>query len=131
MRSAGFISLSTAVASVGLVTVLAAQQSPAAKPATPAKPASVAARPAVSHPAATASTPTGAMSVTDANGLVQKYCVGCHNDRNKDRAGSLTLASFDMSKVGLHAGEHDAAAGHAASGSGRLSEFRSRARNRH
>ena len=39
----------------------------------------------------------------DYNALVQKYCIGCHNDRNKDRAGSLTLASFDMTKIGQHA----------------------------
>ena len=36
----------------------------------------------------------------DYNGLVKKYCVGCHNDRNKDRAGSLSLASFDIAKAG-------------------------------
>ena len=29
--------------------------------------------------------------------VVKTYCVGCHNDRGKDRAGSLTLASFDAS----------------------------------
>ena len=39
----------------------------------------------------------------DYNGLVKKYCVGCHNDRNKDRAGSLTLASFDIAKAGQEA----------------------------
>ncbi len=31
---------------------------------------------------------------------MKRYCVGCHNDRNKDRAGSLTLASFDITKAG-------------------------------
>src|SRR5262245_6402783 len=109
MRSAGFISFSTAVASVGLVTVLVAQQAPATKPASPAtaKPAPVAATtPAVSHPAASsksvASTSASALSVTDANALVKKYCIGCHNDRNKDRTASLTLASFDMAKLGEH-----------------------------
>jgi len=29
--------------------------------------------------------------------VVKQYCVGCHNDKGKDRAGSLTLASFDAS----------------------------------
>jgi mono/diheme cytochrome c family protein len=94
----------TTTAALGLVTVLAAQQpssakATAGKPATTtaAKPAaaqSAAAKPAVSHPTTAAA---------DYNAVVQKYCVGCHNDRNKDRAGSLTLASFDMAKIGEHA----------------------------
>ena len=36
--------------------------------------------------------------------LVKQYCAPCHNDRNKNNAGGLSLASFDASKVG-----HDAA----------------------
>ena len=44
-----------------------------------------------------------AASHADYNGLVKRYCVGCHNDRNKDRAGSLTLASFDVAKAGENA----------------------------
>ena len=105
MKSAGRISLGTVAACLGLVTVIAAQQ-PATKtpststPAT-AKPSPVAAaKPAASHPT---TQPSGAAAAADYNGLVKKYCVGCHNDRNKDRAGSLTLASFDMAKVGQHA----------------------------
>jgi hypothetical protein len=35
--------------------------------------------------------------------LVKQYCAGCHNDRNKNNAGGLSLASFDAAKVG-----HDA-----------------------
>jgi hypothetical protein len=35
--------------------------------------------------------------------LVKRYCVGCHSDRNKDRAGSLSLASFDIAKAGEEA----------------------------
>ena len=53
----------------------------------------------MSHP----QTASPAAAATDYNGLVKKYCVGCHNDRNKDRAGSLTLASFDLAKAGQHA----------------------------
>jgi hypothetical protein len=100
MRYAGFISFSTAVASVGLVTVLAAQQAPAKKSPAPTKVAPVAAKPAVSHATASA---TSVITVADANALVKKYCVGCHNDRNKDRAGSLTLTSFDLATAGQHA----------------------------
>ena len=35
--------------------------------------------------------------------LVKQYCATCHNDRNKNNAGGLSLAGFDASKVG-----HDA-----------------------
>jgi len=34
--------------------------------------------------------------------LVKQYCVGCHNDRNKERAGSLTLAEFDAATIVDH-----------------------------
>jgi mono/diheme cytochrome c family protein len=36
--------------------------------------------------------------------LVKQYCVTCHNDRGKDRAGSLTLAAFDAADI-EHNGE--------------------------
>ncbi|MFA5908021.1 MAG: DUF1592 domain-containing protein [Vicinamibacterales bacterium] len=43
-------------------------------------------------------------SVTESQtALVKQYCATCHNDRNKNNAGGLTLAGFDASKVG-----HDA-----------------------
>jgi len=98
MTSAGSLSLGTAALCLGLVTAIAAQ-APAPKSQTPvpAKPAAAAAKPAVS-PAS-----SSAASAADYNGLVKKYCVGCHNDRNKDRAGSLTLASFDIAKAGQEA----------------------------
>src|SRR4029453_14660698 len=42
-----------------------------------------------------------ATAVTDAQtALVKQFCVGCHNDRGKERAGNLTLASFDAARVG-------------------------------
>jgi mono/diheme cytochrome c family protein len=100
MKSAGSISLGTAVLCLGLVTAIAAQQ-PAPKSTSAAKPVVAATKPAVSHPVAAASQPAAA--IADHNGLVKKYCVSCHNDRNKDRAGSLTLASFDMAKAGQDA----------------------------
>ncbi|MEO7158478.1 MAG: DUF1587 domain-containing protein, partial [Vicinamibacterales bacterium] len=89
---------------VGLVTVLAAQQplgSAQGKPApkAPSAAAPVAStRPAVSHPIAPA-----VSAPVDYNALVTKYCVGCHSDRNKDRAGSLSLASWDIAKAGPQA----------------------------
>src|SRR4029453_18145970 len=101
-KSAGSLSLGTAALCLGLVTAIAAQ-TPAPKSQSPsaAKPPAVqATKPAVSHPAAS---PAAASAAADYNGLVKKYCVGCHNDRNKDRAGSLTLASFDIAKAGQDA----------------------------
>src|SRR5687768_6290003 len=32
--------------------------------------------------------------------LVKQYCATCHNDRNKNNAGGLSLQAFDSSKVG-------------------------------
>jgi mono/diheme cytochrome c family protein len=101
MKSVGSISLGTAVVCLGLFTVLAAQQPAAtAPPAAPARTAA-ATKPAVSHQAATPAKPVAAH--TDYNALVKRYCAGCHNDRNKDRAGSLTLASFDLANAGEEA----------------------------
>jgi mono/diheme cytochrome c family protein len=109
MKSVGSISLGTVTLCLGLVTVIAAQQptvqgTPAAKTpaAAPTRPATQpASKPqGVSSPAA-AMKP--AASHTDYNALVKQYCVTCHNDRNKDRAGSLTLASFDFAKAGEQA----------------------------
>src|SRR5687767_9607427 len=97
MTSARSISLGTAALCLGLVSVIAAQQ-PAPKSPAAAKPVVAATKPAVSHPVVPATSASA-----DYNGLVKKYCVGCHNDRNKDRAGSLTLASFDMAKAGQQA----------------------------
>ena len=35
--------------------------------------------------------------------VVKQYCASCHNDRNKNNAGGLSLQDFDAAKVG-----HDA-----------------------
>ncbi len=104
MKSVGSISLGTAVVCLGLVTALAAQQPAPAAPSAPAR-GVAAAKPAVSHQTARPSEPAVAQRAVaeDSNALVKRYCVGCHNDRNKDRAGSLTLASFDMAKAGEEA----------------------------
>src|SRR6187402_2228668 len=103
MKSAGSLSLGTAALCLGLVSAIAAQ-APAPKSQSPAAakpPAVQATTPAVSHPQAPSS--PAAASAADYNGLVKKYCAGCHSDRNKDRAGSLTLASFDIAKAGQEA----------------------------
>src|SRR5687767_7732832 len=57
------------------------------------------ARQAVSAPTiAVAHTPT---SITESQtALVKQYCTSCHNDRNKNNAGGLSLQAFDAAKVG-------------------------------
>ena len=72
-----------------------AQAAPAAKAAaqTPARAATAAPKLAASHPETTG------LAIEAQNKLVAQYCVTCHNDRGKDRAGSLTLSTFDASKV--------------------------------
>src|ERR1700741_305140 len=87
MKRLSFVVLSALVLALGL-SVFAEQN----KPATP-----IAARqaPVSSHPEA---------SLTESQtALVKQYCATCHNDRNKNNAGGLSLASFDAAKVG-----HDA-----------------------
>src|SRR5689334_7603118 len=82
--------------------VLAAQQAGnpgAAKPAAPVVRtiASSPVQPAASHaPASTT------MAVADQNALVKQYCVGCHNDRNKDRTSGLSFQSFDAATLADH-----------------------------
>src|SRR5690349_12614333 len=88
MKRLSFVVLSALVLGLGLRAV-AEQQTPRA--------ATAAAAPAV----AVAHTPT---SITDSQtALVKQYCATCHNDRNKNNAGGLTLQTFDAAKVG-----HDA-----------------------
>ncbi len=73
--------------------VFADQPQPARTPAPAATTTSAQAPPlAVAH---------AAPAVTDAQtALVKQYCATCHNDRNINNAGGLTLASFDASQVG-------------------------------
>ena len=43
------------------------------------------------------------MTVAEQNALVKQYCVGCHNDRNKDRTSGLSFQSFDAATLADHA----------------------------
>jgi len=43
------------------------------------------------------------MPVADQNAIVKTYCVGCHNDRNKDRTSGLSFQSFDAAAITDHA----------------------------
>jgi hypothetical protein len=76
-----------------------AKTSPAASPIkTAATPPTAAIRPVAAH-----ATPGPVLpSVEAQTALVKQYCVGCHNDRNKDRVGGLSLASFDAASVEQH-----------------------------
>ena len=66
--------------------------------AVPTKPAI-----AVSHAPAAPKLASQSASEGGQTALVKQYCATCHNDRNKNNAGGLTLAGFDASQVG-----HDA-----------------------
>lgn len=57
----------------------------------------------VSHEPASPKLAGQATSEGEQTALVKQYCATCHNDRNKNNAGGLSLASFDASRVG-----HDA-----------------------
>src|SRR5690348_7530716 len=59
--------------------------------------------PAPKQGPAIASSHAAATADESQTALVKQYCATCHNDRNKNNAGGLSLASFDASKVG-----HDA-----------------------
>jgi len=79
--------VAAAVAACGLT--LAAQTTPA--PRTPAP----APKTPATKPAMAVAHKTPAPAAEPQADLVKQYCVGCHNDKGKDRAGGLTLASFD------------------------------------
>jgi mono/diheme cytochrome c family protein len=87
MKKLSSVVLSALMLALGLRVYAADQQPAQRKPASPAAPAM-----AVGHiPAPVAEAQTA---------LVKQYCTSCHNDRGKERAGNLTLASFDASLVG-------------------------------
>ena len=95
MKNAAFVVLSMVVLGFGLrvfadsPSAFVREESSRASEgqATPTKPA-----PAASH---------APVAITESQtALVKQYCATCHNDRNKNNAGGLTLASFDAAKVG-------------------------------
>ncbi len=95
MKSFGSITLGTAAVCLGLVGALAGQQ-PAPKPVPSVLAPAVADKPKGLFPQVALS--ASATSHEEQNALVKRYCAGCHSDRGK--AGNLTLASFDIAKVG-------------------------------
>jgi len=107
MKRVVIITLGASVLSVAL---LAAQAPPTHKPAASAATKPVAIKPAAAKPApgaAIAPRPVAAhasssseMSAQDQTAMVKQYCASCHSDRGK--AGGLSFASFDASKVTEH-----------------------------
>jgi hypothetical protein len=87
MQKTSLVVLTTVMLGLGL-RVFADQQTPARKGASAPAPAM-----AVAH------APTESQTA-----LVKQYCATCHNDRNKNNAGGLTLQGFDAAKVGHDAG---------------------------
>src|SRR4051812_20414077 len=109
MKKLSFLVLSACVLTLGLRTY--AEQ---AKASTAAETASASASAPVIASGATARQAQAAVwapphtqapaSLNESQtALVKQYCATCHNDRNKNNAGGLSLASFDAAKVG-----HDA-----------------------
>ena len=94
MKRLSFVVLSALVLGLGLSASAGTQASPATAGQAPAR-----------QPAAPALAVAHApVSITESQtALVKQYCATCHNDRNKNNAGGLSLASFDAAKVG-----HDA-----------------------
>jgi hypothetical protein len=95
MKRLSFVVLSAVVLGLGLSAFAREQDARASAGQTPARQAAAGPAAAVAHAPA---------SITESQtALVKQYCATCHNDRNKNNAGGLSLASFDASKVG-----HDA-----------------------
>jgi len=87
-----------AVLTLGLAA--ASNQQPARKSTAPPKPTISSERssgPPPTAPKMVSAHATGALTVEAQTAMVKQYCVTCHNDRGK--AGGLTLAAFDASKI--------------------------------
>jgi hypothetical protein len=78
-----------ALASMVAVAVTLTAQGPAPGASTDVRPA-----------AARSAKANAPLSAAEQTALVKQYCTTCHNDRGKERAGNLTLASFDAERVG-------------------------------
>ncbi len=112
MKRISFVVLSAFVLALGLSayadqnsTAASAKTSPAAASKATATPPAQQRVPApASAPAMAPSHTAIPASVSESqNALVKQYCASCHNDRNKNNAGGLSLQTFDAAKVG-----HDA-----------------------
>ena len=97
MQKLSVVVVSALVSGLGL-SVFANPQTPT-RAATAARPAA-SVRPATADQPAMAVTHTASSTTEHETALVKQYCASCHNDRNKNNAGGLSLQGFDSSKVG-------------------------------
>ncbi len=104
MKKFSFVVMAACGLALGLSVYAEQRPTPASAPAqtsgAPARQA-LAQTPVASHAATSA--------VESETALVKQYCASCHNDRNKNNAGGLTLQGFDASKVGHNAEVADVA----------------------
>src|SRR5262245_13916354 len=99
MKRVSFVVVSACVLALGLSASAREQVArAAARQAAPATPA-VATNPQPASPKLASQS----ASEGEQTALVKQYCATCHNDRNKNNAGGLSLVGFDAAKVG-----HDA-----------------------
>ncbi|MBY0494964.1 MAG: DUF1592 domain-containing protein [Cyanobacteria bacterium] len=101
-RALPAIGLVITASAVALVAAGSQQPSASAFAAQNAPAASARQAPSI-QPAIAHATAGPTMTVADQNALVKQYCVGCHNDRNKDRTSGLSFQSFDAAAIGDHA----------------------------
>jgi mono/diheme cytochrome c family protein len=98
MKKFSFVVISAFVLALGLSASARMEQTSRAT-ARQASPAPAAA----TKPVAPVPSHTSAAITESQTALVKQYCASCHNDRNKNNAGGLSLAGFDAARVG-----HDA-----------------------
>jgi hypothetical protein len=99
MKKLPFVVLAACVLGLGLRVYAEQQQQPSA----PAPARAQTARVTAGQAPAPAASHTDTSITESQTALVKQYCATCHNDRNKNNAGGLSLAAFDAAKVG-----HDA-----------------------
>jgi hypothetical protein len=97
MNSTNSLILVATTAWLGVSATVGLAQRPAPAPVAPAAVAAPAPKPppGASKPSLTAA------SSADQNGVIRRYCVGCHNDTRKP--GGLSLAAFDVAGAAQNA----------------------------
>ena len=104
MKRLSFVVLSALVLALGLSASAREQAARATVRQASPKPVQTQSAGAAQAPVTPVASHAPASITESQTALVKQYCATCHNDRNKNNAGGLSLASFDAAKVG-----HDAA----------------------
>src|SRR5688572_12217087 len=99
MKKVSTVAVSSLVLALGIGVFASQTQSAATRTQTSRAAGATTTQQPIAKPAiAVAHAPA---SVTESqSALVKQYCATCHNDRNKNNAGGLSLQGFDASKVG-------------------------------